>query len=72
MIKEVLLELSPGEVERALYAYQELSDVYEEHYNGPHAAGQFREYIITRQMIRECTTRLNELRRDKNGNGLQD
>lgn len=72
MIKEVLLELSPKEVERAQYAYREIADLYEEHFDGPHKASAYREYLIARQMVTLCDIRLAELRQQYYGNRVQD
>lgn len=72
MIKEVLLELSAKEVERAQYAYREIADLYEEHFDGPRKAAAYREYLIARQMVTLCDIRLAELKHMRHGNGVQD
>lgn len=72
MTKEVLLDLTPGEVERIQYAFREISDVYEDHYDGPRKAAAFKEYLIARQMVVMCECRLAELRNQSHGERIQD
>lgn len=62
MTREVMEALTPGELERALYAYREISDVYEERFDGPRGACAYREYLVARQTIRAISNILNELR----------
>ena len=62
MTREVLEALTPGELERALYAYREISDVYEERFDGPRGACVYREYLVARQTIRTIGNMLNEIR----------
>lgn len=72
MTRVVLDNLTAGQVERFLYAYREICDLYEEIAGGVHGAYSFREYIVAAEGRNMCSRRLNELIAKSHGDGVQD
>lgn len=72
MTRIILDTLTPGQVERFLYAYREICDLYEELSDGVHGAYRYREYIVAAEGRTMCSRKLNEFRAQSYGNGVQD
>ena len=72
MKREFFEKLTPDQIERCLFAYREICDVYEEVCGGPRGAYVWREYATAIDTRRKCYTRLQELTREHHGNGVQD
>lgn len=72
MTREFFEMLTPGQIERCLFAYREICDVYEEVCGGPRGAYAWREYATASDARRKCYTRLEELKLQHHGDGVQD
>ena len=67
MKAELLAKCSAGQVERLLFAYREICDVYEEVNNGVAGARDFKEYFVACDNRRAAWARLEILKAQYHG-----
>lgn len=69
MTRDVMLTLSMPQLERAINAYSELRDVYEELADGVHAAYNYKEYAVICSTLRSLDSVKHEKIAARYGNG---
>ena len=67
MKAELLERLTPGQVERLLFAYREICDIYEEACDGIAGAQSYREYFVACDNRRAAWARLEVLKAQYHG-----